>query len=239
MSRQTARPDVLALDRVSKIYGDVGTEVRALDGVSLRVAPGEVVGVMGPSGSGKSTMLLLAGLLEPPTGGTIAIAGEPVSAPGADLDALRDFRRRNIGFVFQKANLLPFLTALENVALALEIDDVAPRAARAYARDLLGLVDLSQRAGNLPAQLSGGEQQRVAVARALANDPTLLLADEPTAALDAVRGRQVLSQFRQIATERDAGVVVVTHDARALELFDRVVELVDGHIVSEKAEARA
>jgi putative ABC transport system ATP-binding protein len=221
---------VLSLKDVAKHYVSGDTVVRALDGVSLDVMPGEVIGIMGPSGSGKSTMLLLSGLLEPPTLGSVEIAGTLVSSPDADLDHLRDFRRRNIGFVFQKANLLPFLTAVENVSIALEIDDVPSGDARNYARKLLDDVDLGHRFESQPSRLSGGEQQRVAVARALANDPTLLLADEPTAALDSVRGRQVIEQFRQIARDRAAGVVVVTHDPRALETFDRIVHIVDGRI---------
>ncbi|MCB1518354.1 MAG: ABC transporter ATP-binding protein [Hyphomicrobiaceae bacterium] len=230
MSDQTV--PVLSLRRIAKHYVSGESVVRALDGVSLDIMPGELVGVVGPSGSGKSTMLLIAGLLETPTEGEVFVSGRLVSSPDANLDELRDFRRRNIGFVFQKANLLPFLTAAENVAIALEIDDVPARAALAYATELLEDVDLSHRIHNLPARLSGGEQQRVAVARALANDPTLLLADEPTAALDAVRGRQVIEQFRAIARAREAAVVVVTHDQRALEMFDRIIELVDGKLAS-------
>lgn len=223
-------PPVLAVRDVTRHYRSGDTIVRALDGVSLDIAPGEVVGILGPSGSGKSTLLLIAGLLEPPTSGEVLIGGEPVSAPGTDLDSLRQFRRNHIGFIFQKANLIPFLTALENVALALEIDHVTPREARAYAAYLLENLDLGHRLDSHPARLSGGEQQRVAVARALANDPSLLLADEPTAALDSVRGRQVLGLFREIADTRRAGVAVVTHDQRALDLFDRTIELCDGRI---------
>jgi ABC-type lipoprotein export system ATPase subunit len=224
---------ILSVRNATRHYCSGETVVRALDGVSFDIHPGEVVGILGPSGSGKSTLLLIAGLLEPPTTGEISIRGRLVSEPSADLESLRDFRRNNIGFVFQKANLIPFLTAVENVALALEIDDVPARAARDYASHLLGSVDLAHRIANLPARLSGGEQQRVAVARALANDPALILADEPTAALDSVRGRQVLSLFRQIADTRRAGVAVVTHDPRALDLFDRTIELRDGRIVAE------
>jgi putative ABC transport system ATP-binding protein len=226
---------VLSVKDVAKHYVSGDAVVRALDGVSLDVMPGEVIGIMGPSGSGKSTMLLISGLLEPPTLGSVSIAGQEVSGPDTDLDRLRDFRRRNIGFVFQKANLLPFLTAVENVAIALEIDDVPPGEARDYAVKLLDDVDLGHRLENLPSRLSGGEQQRVAVARALANDPTLLLADEPTAALDSVRGRQVIEQFRHIARDRNAGVLVVTHDPRALEMFDRVIQIVDGRISTASA----
>ncbi|QWW67038.1 ABC transporter ATP-binding protein [Rhizobium sp. WYJ-E13] len=226
---------ILCVRNACRHYRSGETVVRALDGVSFDIHPGEVVGILGPSGSGKSTLLLIAGLLEPPTTGEIYIRDRLVSQPDADLDGLRDFRRTNIGFIFQKANLIPFLSAVENVALALEIDDVPARAARDYASQLLGNVDLAHRVDNLPALLSGGEQQRVAVARALANDPALILADEPTAALDSARGRQVISLFRQIADTRQAGVAVVTHDPRVQDLFDRTIELRDGRIVAENA----
>jgi len=176
-------------------------------------------------------MLLIAGLLEPPTDGEVLICGERVSWPDAELDHLRNFRRQHIGFVFQKANLIPYLTALENVAIALEIDDVPSKPAYAYAAELLRNLDLAHRIDNRPQKLSGGEQQRVSIARAIANDPYLILADEPTAALDSVRGRQVMELFRRIATERRAAIVVVTHDRRSEDLFDRTIELADGKIV--------
>jgi putative ABC transport system ATP-binding protein len=224
----------LSMRNAKRHYLSGDTVVKALDGVSFDVRRGEVVAVTGPSGSGKSTALLIAGLLEPPDDGEVLIRGDLVSRRGADLDQLRDFRRRNIGFVFQKANLIPFLTAAENVALAMEIDDVPPRDALAHAKRLLAGLDLGLRVDNLPKRLSGGEQQRVAIARALANDPALLLADEPTAALDSVRGRQVVALFRQIADERGAAVLVVTHDLRAVEFFDRIIGLTDGRISSEE-----
>jgi putative ABC transport system ATP-binding protein len=145
---------------------------------------------------------------------------------------MRDFRRDRIGFVFQKPNLIPFLTAVENVAIALEIANIAPKEARAYGRQLLGALDLAHRNDSLPVHLSGGEQQRVAIARALANDPSLILADEPTAALDGRRSHQVMQTFRRISEERDACVLVVTHDPRALDMFDRVIELSDGKLSS-------
>ncbi|MBB4303981.1 putative ABC transport system ATP-binding protein [Rhodobium orientis] len=234
-----SRDPVLCVRDAAKHYRSGDTIVRALDGVSLHVAPGELIGITGPSGSGKSTLLLIAGLLEPPTRGEVRINGQPVAQPDAELDHLRDFRRRNIGFVFQKANLIPFLTAAENVALALEIDDVPVREAHRHAVDLLEGLALGHRVDNRPARLSGGEQQRVAIARAIANDPPLLLADEPTAALDSVRGRQVMELFREIASERQAGVLVVTHDPRSLDLFDRTIEFADGRIVAETTSRQA
>lgn len=224
---------LLSVRNAARHYQSGETVVRALDGVSLEAHAGELIGVMGPSGSGKSTLLLVCGLLEPPSAGEVYIRDRLVSYPGADLDKLRGFRRDHIGFVFQKANLIPFLTAAENVAIALEIADVEPWSARDYAAQLLEALDLGHRIDNRPSRLSGGEQQRVAVARALANDPPLILADEPTAALDSVRGRQVMELFRRIAVDRGACVMVVTHDPRSLDLFDRVIELSDGRITSE------
>lgn len=221
---------ILSVRGASRHYRSGETLVRALDGVSIDVRAGEIVGITGPSGSGKSTFLMVAGLLETPTAGEVMLSGRLVSRPDSDLDRLRDFRRHHIGFIFQKANLIPFLTAVENVALALTIDDVGAAEARAYAMELLRAVDLSHRCGNHPAKLSGGEQQRVGIARALANDPSLILADEPTAALDGTRGRQVMQLLRRIATERGAGICVVTHDPRSFDLFDRIVAFEDGRV---------
>lgn len=215
---------------LTKIYGAGNTEVVGMKDVSLRLDRGEVVALLGPSGAGKSTFLTAVGLINPPTSGRILIGGEIVmDGPQARVD-VRAFRRRHLGFVFQKANLIPFLTALENVAVALEINDVAPAAARRRALELLDYLGVADRAGNHPSALSGGQLQRVAVARALANEPNLILADEPTAALDRQRGRQVMELFRQVARERGAGVIVVTHDHRSLEVFDRTLEMEDGRL---------
>jgi putative ABC transport system ATP-binding protein len=154
----------------------------------------------------------------------------------AALVDLRAFRRQHLGFVFQKANLIPFLNARENVQVALEVNDVPARAARQRAMELLEYLGVGHRADNLPDALSGGEQQRVAVARALANQPSLILADEPTAALDSQRGRQVMELFAKVAHEQHAAVIVVTHDARALDIFDRIVEMEDGRLEKTSAQ---
>ena len=215
---------------LTKVYGSGNTEVVAMNDVSLRVARGEVVALLGPSGAGKSTLLTAIGLINPPTAGRIVIGGLPVLEADRALVDLRAFRRKNLGFVFQKANLIPFLTAVENVQIVLEINDIAPRAARQRAMELLDYLGVAERAGNLPDALSGGQQQRVAVARALANDPSLILADEPTAALDSHRGRQVMELFGKVAHEQGAGVIVVTHDQRALDVFDRHLEIEDGKL---------
>tara|TARA_R110002049_G_scaffold91538_6_gene228025 strand:+ start:350 stop:1063 length:714 start_codon:yes stop_codon:yes gene_type:complete len=213
-----------------KVYGSGHTEVVAIRDASLSIARGEIVGMLGPSGSGKSTILTAMALINPPTSGQVTIGGESVlDGPKALVD-LRAFRRQHLGFVFQKANLIPFLTALENVQIALEVNDTAPKAARKRALELLDYLGVGARANNLPVALSGGEQQRVAVARALANNPSLILADEPTAALDSQRGRQVMELFAKVAHERNAGVLVVTHDHRTLDVFDRIVDVEDGMI---------
>ena len=224
--------------QLTKVYGSGHTQVLALRSASLSVAYGEVVALLGPSGSGKSTLLSAMGLINPPTTGTLWISGRQVLDGPRPLVDLRAFRRKHIGFVFQKANLIPFLSAVENVRLAMEIDDVPTRAARRRAMELLEYLGVARRADNLPHMLSGGEQQRVAVARAVANRPSVLLADEPTAALDGRLGRQVMELFRKVAHEQRAGVVVVTHDHRALDVFDRIYEMEDG-IVRPAAKAGA
>jgi putative ABC transport system ATP-binding protein len=208
------------VQNLRKVYGSGHTEVVAIRDATLSIARGEIVGMLGPSGSGKSTILTAMALINPPTSGQIAINGTPVLDGSKALVDLRGFRRQYLGFVFQKANLIPFLTALENVQIALEVNDTAPKAARQRAMELLDYLGVAERANNLPVALSGGEQQRVAVARALANNPSLILADEPTAALDSQRGRQVMELFAKVAHERNAGVLVVTHDHRTLDVFD-------------------
>lgn len=220
---------------LTKVYGSGNTEVVAMQDVSLEVARGEVVALLGPSGAGKSTLLTAIGLINPPTSGQISIGGVPVLDADRPQVDLRAFRRLHLGFVFQKANLIPFLNALENVQVALEINDLPPRAARARALELLDYLGVADRAGNLPDALSGGQQQRVAVARALANRPSLILADEPTAALDSHRGRQVMELFRQVARDQGAAVLVVTHDHRSLDVFDRTIEMEDGRLVTPAA----
>ena len=218
------------VQNLRKVYGSGHTEVIAIRDATLSIARGEIVGMLGPSGSGKSTILTAMALINPPTSGQVAINGTPVLDGSKALVDLRAFRRQHLGFVFQKANLIPFLTALENVQIALEVNDTAPKAARQRALELLDYLGVAERANSLPVALSGGEQQRVAVARALANNPSLILADEPTAALDSQRGRQVMELFAKVAHERKAGVLVVTHDHRTLDVFDRIVDVEDGSI---------
>jgi len=221
---------VLQAEHLTKVYGSGHTEVVAVRDATLAVARGEIVALLGPSGAGKSTLLTLVGLILQPNAGRIAIGGETVFDNHRTRVNVRSFRRRHLGFVFQKANLIPFLTAAENVRLVMEINDHTHRAATRRAMELLEYLGVAERADHLPSKLSGGEQQRVAVARALANRPALILADEPTAALDSVRGRQVMELFRKVAHEQNAGVIVVTHDHRALDIFDRTFEMEDGRV---------
>lgn len=229
-------PAIETLD-LWKVYGDGNTEVIAMRDVSMSVRRGEVVALLGPSGSGKSTFLTAVGLINPPTSGRVFIGGQLVQDGPRARGDLRAFRRRHIGYVFQRSNLIPFLNARENVQIALELNGETPRAARARALGLLDELGVGDRADNLPSMLSGGQQQRVAVARALANQPSILLADEPTAALDSHRGRQVMELFAKVAHEHGAGVIVVTHDHRSLDVFDTIYEMEDGVVRRSDAAA--
>ncbi|MEM8964488.1 MAG: ABC transporter ATP-binding protein [Acidobacteriota bacterium] len=221
---------VLSLDEVSRTHGAGANTVRALGPVSLRVEPGELVAVMGPSGSGKSTLLLLAGALDRPSTGRVVIGGQDLARLSASN--LASLRRRVIGFFFQDLNLLPGLTALENVALPLELDGQPLRAARAEAQEALEQVDMGHLAARFPDDLSGGEQQRVAIARAFVGPRTLLLADEPTGALDSLTGETVMRLLRKQCA-RGRSVVLVTHDAAHAAWADRVLYLRDGMVVDE------
>ncbi len=213
---------------LTKIYGSGNTEVVAMRDASMQVEQGEVVALLGPSGSGKSTFLTAVGLINPPTSGQVLIGGLLVLDGPVAQTNLRTFRRNHIGFVFQKSNLIPFLTAVENVQIAMELAGKSRAAARSRALELMDYLGVADRASNLPSALSGGQQQRVAVARSLANRPSVILADEPTAALDGERGRQVMDLFAKVAHEQGAGVIVVTHDHRSLDVFDTIYEMEDG-----------
>lgn len=224
-------------DRLTKIYGSGNTEVVAMKDATMQVRRGEVVALLGPSGSGKSTFLTAVGLINPPTSGRVTICGQLVlDGPDAKTN-LRTFRRQHIGFVFQKSNLIPFLSAVENVQIAMLLNGDSHSAARRRAMELLDYLGVADRANNLPSMLSGGQQQRVAVARSLANRPSVILADEPTAALDSHRGRQVMELFAKVAHEQGAGVIVVTHDHRSLDVFDTQYEMEDGRLQRDEEVA--
>jgi putative ABC transport system ATP-binding protein len=219
---------VLELRNVTRIHGRGEVAVHALRGVSLTVAPGELVAVMGPSGSGKSTLLNLAGGLDAPTSGEVVVEGQVLGA--LSRRALAAVRRRRVGYVFQDLNLLPSLTAAENVGLPLELDGTSLRRTRRAALAALEEVGLGQLAPRFPDEMSGGQQQRVAIARALVGDRRLVLADEPTGALDSQTGESVLKLMRARVDAGAAGVLV-THEARHAAWADRVVFLRDGSIV--------
>ncbi len=222
----------LEIDDVSRIHGRGDAAVHALRGLSLTVAPGELVAVMGPSGSGKSTLLNLAGGLDQATAGKVRVQGEELGS--LKKAALAQLRRRKVGYVFQDLNLIPSLTAEENVSLPLELDGMRTSRANAMARSVLAEVGLEGLHGRFPDNLSGGQQQRVAIARAVVGERCLVLADEPTGALDSETGEQVLALLR---ARCDAGVaaLLVTHEARHAGWADRVVFLRDGTIVDQTA----
>jgi putative ABC transport system ATP-binding protein len=225
---------VLDIEHAGRVFGSGHVRVVALDNVSLRLGTGEFVAVMGPSGSGKSTLLRLAGGLDQPTSGRVLLSGRDLA--GLDEAGLAEVRRQEIGFVFQEANLLASLTAAENVALVLELDGIKPKAAMAGARGLLDSLGLAGAASRFPGQLSGGEQQRVAIARAVVGGRSLLLADEPTGALDAITGESVMGLLRQRCATGCA-VVLVTHNVRHAAWADRVVFLNDGRLAGEAGPA--
>ena len=221
---------VLEASSVVKVFEEGSQRVEVLRGVSITVAPGEVVALEGPSGSGKTTLLSIMGCILTPTSGEITIAGERVDA--ARPDQLRDVRRRSIGFVFQQYNLFPALTALENIEYALNVKGRKGRSAREEATSALTRVGLGDRLHFLPRDLSGGQKQRVAIARALAGSPPVILADEPTANLDTVAGTQVLELFRDLAKSESRGLVIVTHDPKVRAVADRVVGIRDGRLAA-------
>ena len=226
-----APQDVLArLVGVGKIYGRGETAVAALSGATLDIRAGEVTLIEGPSGSGKTTLISILGLLLTPTSGEIWLEGRNVAGLGERQ--LPPLRARNFGFVFQGFNLFPALTALENVAMALQMKDGRVKNPRAEATRLLELVGLGPRMHHLPEDLSGGQKQRVAIARALAGNPPILVGDEPTAALDTKTALSVMELLRELATAHRRAVVVVTHDPRLERFADRVVRVEDGHIVT-------
>jgi putative ABC transport system ATP-binding protein len=216
---------------IVKVFGEGGAQVRALDGVDLVVSRGEMVAIMGPSGSGKSTLLHIVGALEPATAGSVAIAGH--RCDGADDRTLTRLRGEHIGFVFQFFNLLGSLSAAENVLLPALIARRTDGEIRRRADELLQLVGLAERASHTPAELSGGQQQRVSIARALLLEPELVLADEPTGNLDTKSGREILQLLRRLSRSEGRTIVMVTHDAAAAAVADRVVFLRDGRVAGE------
>ncbi len=222
--------NALELRQVSKVYGEGPAQVQALSGVDLSVAAGDLVAVMGPSGSGKSTLLTIAGSLERPTSGEVLVGGTALS--GLSRDQRARLRRRSIGYVFQDFNLLAGLTAAENVTLPLELDGISARKAQVAGMAALRDLGMADRASRYPDELSGGERQRVAIARAIVGERNLLLADEPSGALDSANSEAVMRLVRA-ACQRGVAGVVVTHDAQLASWADRVVFLRDGRVVDQ------
>ncbi|MFJ9076573.1 ABC transporter ATP-binding protein [Streptomyces sp. NPDC102278] len=236
MPDQQSQHPVLQLDKLVRTHGSGATEVHALRGIDLAVYPGELVAVMGPSGSGKSTLLTLAGGLDTPSSGRVIVEGTDITT--ASRKQLAALRRRSIGYVFQDYNLIPALTAAENVALPRELDGISARKARISALAALEEMGLGQLADRFPDEMSGGQQQRVAIARALVGDRRLVLADEPTGALDSETGESVLALLRSRCDAGAAGILV-THEPRFAAWADRVVFLRDGSVVDETLRSHA
>ena len=226
---------VIQAEHLVKVYGAGRARNEVLKGVDLAVPRGALVAIMGPSGSGKSTLLHILGLVEEPTDGRLVLDGEDIY--GGGLPDCNRLRREKIGFIFQFPNLIPFLTAKENVVLPMDLDGASARQARDRAGELLEYLGVAERADDLPEHMSGGEKQRVMIARALANKPKMILADEPTASLDAERGLSVMRALRKIADEHGTAILVVTHDTRMIGEMDGIIHLQDGKVVDRPAEA--
>jgi putative ABC transport system ATP-binding protein len=236
---RTAAPptdDIVVMDAIRKVYDAGKLKVEALKGVSFTIKKGEFVAIVGPSGSGKSTLMNLLGCLDTPTSGTYRLAGEMVA--GLSRDALAGVRNRRVGFVFQAFNLLPQITALENVEMPMLFGGVPPKERRARAAELLAKVGLGDRIDHRPTELSGGQMQRVAVARALAMKPDMLLADEPTGNLDSTSGSDIMSLFTELWSGGGT-LVVITHDMTLARRAGRVIEVHDGRILKDSAAEAA
>jgi putative ABC transport system ATP-binding protein len=239
MNTQTKLNGGIHIEGLRKVYGKGDSAVEALKNVSMSVAPGEVVGLVGPSGSGKSTLLKCLGAIIEPTAGRVTLGHDVIYQDGWKVKDLRALRRDRIGFIFQAPYLIPFLDVTDNVALLPMLAGQPNAPARARALELLTALDVQHRAKAEPSQLSGGEQQRVSIARALANHPPVILADEPTAPLDSERALGVMRILNQMAHQFQAAIIVVTHDEKIIPTFKRIYHIRDGQTVEEAGEGRA
>jgi len=229
----------IRIEGLRKRYGEGETAVDALKDVNMTVAPGEVVGLIGPSGSGKSTLLKCLGAVIEPTAGRMVLRGQTIYDDGWTIPDLRALRRDSIGFVFQAPYLIPFLDVTDNVALLPMLAGRSNGVARTRARELLSALDVGHRAKAQPSELSGGEQQRVSIARALANRPPVILADEPTAPLDSERALAVVRILNQMATQYQTAIIVVTHDEKIIPTFKRIYHIRDGRTVEEAGQGQS
>ncbi|OEJ67169.1 ABC transporter ATP-binding protein [Magnetovibrio blakemorei] len=229
----TPQSPLIELKHISKHYGEGETRVDALRDVSLEVYPGQVIGLLGPSGSGKTTLLNIIGCIVEASSGWAKLDGDVIYDNAWMKSDLRRLRLDKVGFIFQFHNLLPFLNSMENVSVVLDLAGVPADRAKQRAQELLEYLEVGHRRDAYPAHLSGGEAQRVAIARALANNPRIILADEPTAALDSERALIVMKLLRKLAVEQDAAVLAVTHDEKIYDQFDRIFHVRDGQLVTE------
>ena len=236
---QPTSPGGILIEGLRKVYGHGDTAVEALKNVNMTVGPGEVVGLVGPSGSGKSTLLKCLGAIIEPTSGRMTLGQEVIYDDGWKVSDLRALRRDRIGFVFQAPYLIPFLDVTDNVALLPMLAGVPNAEARRRALELLSALDVAHRAKAEPSQLSGGEQQRVSIARALANRPPVILADEPTAPLDSERALAVMRILNQMARQAQTAIIVVTHDEKIIPTFKRIYHIRDGQTIEEAGEGRS
>ncbi len=219
---------IIAMNGISKTYGMGDSAVTAIKEATLEIFSGETVALLGPSGSGKTTLITMIGCITEPSSGKLFLNNERIYDEKWIAKDTRKIRRENIGFIFQSHNLIPFLNVRENVTLVPLMNGVSDKEANAHARELLEYLGVGEKEEKMPSQLSGGQSQRVAIARSLANNPKIILADEPTAALDSQRALSVMELLRKLAHEQDVAIVVVTHDERMLPLFDRILRVEDG-----------
>lgn len=221
---------VIVLENIQKTYGSGESAVTAIKEANIEIYPGETVALLGPSGSGKTTLITMIGCITEPSAGVLKLDGEAVYDGKWCINDTRKVRREKIGFIFQSHNLIPFLNVIENVTLVSQMSGISVQEATQKGKELLEYLGVGDKGDKMPSQLSGGQSQRVAIARSLANDPSIILADEPTAALDGERALSVMELLRKLAHEQNVAVVVVTHDERMLPLFDRILRVEDGRI---------
>jgi len=224
---------VISVEKISKSYGSGESAVMAIKEATFEIFSGETVALLGPSGSGKTTLITMIGCITEPTSGKLTLNGNVMYDQKWTISDTRKIRRENIGFIFQSHNLIPFLNVLENVTLVPLMNNIAPKEANAHAKELLEYLGVGDKLDKIPSQLSGGQSQRVAIARSLANNPKIILADEPTAALDSERALSVMKLLRKLAHEQEVAIIVVTHDERMLPLFDRILRVDDGVVREE------